>query len=273
MKNISEPWILLLSLGILVASCKAKESTATGGNELQLVWQDEFEYSGLPDSTRWSYDTAGNSTGWGNNELQFYTSHRKENAEVDNGTLKIRALLENFQNRKYTSSRLVTRHKGDWLYGRVEVRARLPRGIGCWPAIWMLPTDWEYGGWPDSGEIDIMEQVGFNPDTVFASVHTQSYNHVIGTQKSMGTRVRDLADRFHVFAIEWDKDSIRTYLDQTKYFSFPNEGTGYKEWPFDKRFHLILNIAVGGNWGGMKGVDDNGLPYLMEVDYVRVYQP
>ena len=136
----------------------------------------------------------------------------------------------------------------------------------------MLSSDWEYGGWPESGEIDIMELVGYNPDTVFGSVHTQAYNHVIGTQKTKGVFVENPSGQFHIYSIEWQPDSINFLLDDKKYFSFANEHKTYKEWPFDKRFHLILNIAVGGNWGGQKGIDETSLPYVMEVDYVRVYQ-
>ena len=131
-----------------------------------MVWNDEFDYAGLPDSTRWGYDTRGNDYGWGNRELQFYTAGRIENNRVEKGMLVIAARLEEMEGRRYTSARLVTRGKGDWLYGRFEIRAKLPSGRGMWPAIWMLPTDREYGGWPAGGEIDIMENVGYDPDTI-----------------------------------------------------------------------------------------------------------
>jgi len=160
---------------------KPGSGTPTGNYE--LVWSDEFNYSGLPDGSKWSYDTDGNAGGWGNNEAQFYTSGRLKNAEVKDGVLSINAIKEDYEGRKYTSARLVTRGKGDWLYGKVEVRAKLPDGRGMWPAIWILPTDWSYGGWPASGEIDIMENVGYDPFVIVASAHTQAYNHVQGTQK------------------------------------------------------------------------------------------
>lgn len=156
----------------------------------KLVWDEEFDYTGLPDSTKWSYDTAGNAWGWGNHEAQYYTVAWPENARVEGGVLKITALKEAMGGKEYTSARLLTKGKGDWLYGRFEIRAKLPTGRGAWPAIWMLPTDWEYGGWPASGEIDIMENVGFDPDTIVASAHTQSYYHSIGTQKTPGLPVR-----------------------------------------------------------------------------------
>jgi beta-glucanase (GH16 family) len=136
----------------------------------------------------------------------------------------------------------------------------------------MLPTDWVYGNWPSSGEIDIMENVGFDPYVIVASAHTASYNHVQGTQKNNKMTIDDCYTNFHVYAVEWESNEFRVYVDSTLYFTFKNEGTGYKAWPFDKKFHLLLNVAVGGNWGGTKGIDDSIFPRSMVVDYVRVYQ-
>ena len=237
-----------------------------------LVWSDEFDYNGLPDANKWSYDTANNESGWGNNELQFYTQAQLKNAEVKDGYLYITARKESYKGFNYTSARLVTRTKGDWLYGRVEVKAKLPDGRGMWPAIWMLPTDWIYGGWPSSGEIDIMENVGYDPYVIVASAHTFSYNHVQGTQKNAKITISDCYSNFRVYALEWEASEMRVYVDDVLYFTFKNEGTGYKAWPFDKRFHLLLNVAVGGNWGGAQGVDDSIFPKQMVVDYVRVYK-
>ena len=234
-----------------------------------LVWNDEFDYTGLPDSSKWNYDVGG--SGWGNNELQYYTADRLENARVGDGFLTITAIREPYQGSQYTSARLVSRNKGDWTYGRFEIRAKLPRGRGTWPAIWMLPTDWAYGGWPSSGEIDIMEHVGYDMDVVHATVHTQSYNHTLGTQQGSSIRVDNVDTTFHVYAIEWRPDRIDGYVDGQIYFSFSNQETGHAEWPFDKRFHLLLNIAIGGNWGGAQGVDNSIFPQEMVVDYVRVY--
>lgn len=236
----------------------------------KLVWADEFNYTGLPDSTKWGYDKGG--SGWGNNELQFYTVSRTENVRVENGMLVITARKEDWEKSKYTSTRLISKNKGDFKYGRFEVKAKLPHGKGIWPAIWMLPTKWVYGGWPNSGEIDIMEFVGYMPDSVFGSVHTQSFNHSIGTQKTKGVSISDLKDAFHVYAIEWDEKKISFLIDDKKYLEFANTGKGPKEWPFDQEFHFLLNIAVGGNWGGKFGVDDSIFPQKMEIDYVRVYQ-
>ena len=237
-----------------------------------LVWSDEFDINGLPNASKWSYDTAGNDGGWGNNELEFYTQARLKNAEVKDGYLYITARKEEYKGFHYTSARLITTHKGDWLYGRMEIKAKLPDGRGMWPAIWMLPTDWEYGGWPSSGEIDIMENVGYDPFVIVASAHTETYNHVIGTQKNDRITIPTCYSDFHVYALEWEAKEYRVYVDDTLYFTFKNEGTGYKVWPFDKRFHLLLNVAVGGNWGGAQGVDDSIFPRTMVVDYVRVYQ-
>lgn len=251
----------LFAIGSLIG-CAPKSN-------FQPVWSDEFDYSGLPDPARWSYDTGGH--GWGNDELEYYTENRLENARVENGNLIIEARKEDFGGRNYTSARLVTKGKGDWLYGRIEVRAKIPSGVGTWPAIWMLPTDWEYGGWPHSGEIDIMEHVGFNPNVIHGTVHTGAFNHMIGTQKGDTIRVNDAMEAFHTYAIEWNPQKIDFFVDKTKYFTFENSGKGSSEWPFDKRFHLLLNIAVGGSWGGQKGVDSTAFPARMVVDYVRVY--
>jgi len=273
-------WILFFSLGMIFpiwmgcirSSGQDDYPDRPGTGEYELVWNDEFEYEGLPDPDKWGYDTEGNATGWGNNEEQYYTEARLENARVSEGVLTITARKEEYEGFEYTSARLRTKSKGDWLYGKVEVRAKLPDGRGMWPAIWMLPTDWAYGNWPASGEIDIMENVGYDPWVIVASVHTELYNHMIGTQKNATITVEDCYTNFHVYAVEWEKDEIRVYVDDTRYFTFKNEGTGYKVWPFNQRFHLLLNVAVGGNWGGAQGIDDSIFPRSMVVDYVRVYQ-
>ena len=241
----------------------------------QLVWSDEFNYSGLPDPAKWGYDVGGG--GWGNQELQYYTEQRKENARVENGSLVIEARREKWEGREYTSCRLISKGKGDWTYGRFEVRAKLPAGRGTWPAIWMLPSVDKYGTWPNGGEIDIMEQVGFDPQVVHASVHTKSYHHSIGTQKTSKIDVPTAPTAFNVYAVEWTPEEIRGYVNQQQFFSFKNErlinpAADYRQWPFDQPFHLILNIAVGGTWGGAQGIDETIWPQRMEVDYVRVYE-
>lgn len=235
-----------------------------------LVWADEFDRDGLPDPARWSYDVGGH--GWGNKEPQFYTEKRLENARVEGGHLVIEARKEAWQGAPYTSARLVTKGKGDWAYGRIEVRAQLPRGRGSWPAIWMLATTKDRMRWPDDGEIDIMEHVGFDHGVVHGSVHTKAYHHSIGTQKTAKLTVPDVSEAFHVYAIDWTRERIRFFIDDREYFQFARESDDAKVWPFDGPFHLLLNVAVGGNWGGQKGIDESTLPYRMRVDYVRVYQ-
>jgi beta-glucanase (GH16 family) len=262
MKNL----FIFLAL-ILTASCSSNQPGSR-----KLVWSDEFNVPGLPDETKWSYDTLGNADGWGNNEWQNYTARRIENSFIEGGMLHIKAIKESSGGKPFSSARLVTKGRGDWLYGRIEVCAKLPGARGIWPAIWMLPTEWAYGGWPKSGEIDIMEHVGYMPDSVFASVHTESYNHVIRTQRTHGFYLPDLHEKFHVYALEWDSTQIRAFVDEKMYFSFNNEKTGPKVWPFDRKFHLLLNVAVGGNWGAVNGVDETLFPQEMIVDYVRIYQ-
>lgn len=273
MKHILSALLIVMPIFTSCSSSKHSYQTIkTSTGVWELVWNDEFNYEGLPDSTKWSYDIDGNETGWGNNESQFYTNSRKENAWVSDGILTITALKEAMGGKEYTSARLRSKGKGDWLYGRFEIRAQLPTGDGTWPAIWMLPTEWSYGGWPASGEIDIMENVGYDPDTIVGSAHTKLYNHVIGTQKNARVAYPDCHKAFHTYALEWEEYEYRLYVDDNHYFTFKNENTGYKSWPFDKPFHLLLNLAIGGNWGGAHGIDDTLFPHKFLIDYVRVYQ-
>jgi beta-glucanase (GH16 family) len=234
------------------------------------IWNDEFNYTGTPDATKWTYDVGGN--GWGNSELQYYTNARAENARVENGNLIIEARKESYQGSDYTSARLISKGLGDWKYGKIEVRAKLPNGNGMWPAIWMLPTDNVYGNWPKSGEIDIMENVGHDADNVHWNVHTESYNHSIGTNKGATHAIDQPYNDFHTYAIEWYEDSILFLVDSVPYFLFNKESNDYKVWPFKEQFHLLLNVAVGGSWGGAQGIDQNIFPQQMEVDFVRVFK-
>ncbi len=249
--------------------------TACKSNKKKLVWADEFNYAGAPDTTKWSYDLGDgcpNVCGWGNNELEFYTNDSK-NIRVENNLLVIEAHHDSLGGKPFTSARMVSKKKGDWRYGRIEAKAKLPRGKGTWPAIWMLSTDWEYGGWPQSGEIDIMEHVGFNPEIVHGTVHTDKYNGMKGTQKGGTIPVPGAQDSFHLYAVEWSETKIDFFVDDKLYFTFNREeNSDFTGWPFDKPFHLIMNLAVGGNWGGKEGVDYTIWPQRMEVDYVRVYQ-
>ncbi len=270
--NTTAPTIAQCSVATLMVLTCLLAPASIYAQSWELVWSDEFDYTGLPDTDRWGYDVGGD--GWGNSEAQFYTESRAENARVENDVLVIEARKENVGGNAYTSARLVSRGKGDWTYGRIEVRAKLPSGRGTWPAIWMLPTDWIYGdgGWPDNGEIDIMEHVGFDPGRVHGSVHVNAFNHLLGNQKSSVKTVADAETAFHVYAIEWTPGQLDFFIDETVYFRYVNDNRGWTTWPFDHAFHLILNVAVGGTWGGQQGIDDSIFPQRMEVDYVRVYR-
>ncbi|RYF13238.1 MAG: glycoside hydrolase family 16 protein [Flavobacteriales bacterium] len=237
--------------------------------EANPTWADEFDYTGLPASAKWDYDLGG--SGWGNNEKQNYTN-ALANASVENGMLSITAKKENSGGMAYSSTRLVTRNKLDVLYGRIEVKAKLPTGRGTWPAIWMLPTDRAYGDWPKSGEIDIMEHVGYDQNRVHFSTHTEAYYFKINTAKTSSKIIADASTAFHLYRVDWTPYAVRGYFDNTLVFEFANEGTGYKVWPFDKRFHILLNVAVGGDWGGAQGIDDSIFPQKMEIDYVRYFK-
>ena len=256
----------MLFINISCASSVPDPGTAQVPPGYKLVWQDEFNYSGAPDRDKWGYSLGGN--GWGNGEAQFYTDKRT-NSYVDKGILTIKARNENGL---WTSARIKTQYKADWTYGYFEIRARLPKGVGTWPAIWMLPTFDAYGGWPRSGEIDIMEHVGFDPDVVHTTVHTLAYNHKNGTQKNHHEKISGATDGFHIYAILWDENAIQWFIDGKPFFKFINEQKTSAEWPFDKPFYLIINLAMGGSWGGQKGIDPKLKEAQLEVDYVRVYQ-
>ncbi len=239
-----------------------------------LVWNDEFDGPAL-NLEKWSFEIGGH--GWGNNELQYY-SDDDSTAFIQDGKLVIRADLvpqgtgSSDNLRYFSSARLRTSGKGDWRYGRIEVKAKLALGQGIWPAIWMLPTDWMYGGWPESGEIDIMEHVGYDPGRVHGSIHTGSYNHKINTQRGGSKLLDKISSKFYVYAIEWYEDRIDFLIDDSKYFSFQNDGKNdFNTWPFNQRFHLLINIAVGGDWPGSPD-ETTQFPTEMEVEYVRVYE-
>ena len=266
----------VFSLGLVLPliACMDAGPSQNEGLFRKLIWSDEFELAGSPDALKWTYDLGDGCPdvcGRGNNELEYYTNDSK-NVRVENGRLIVEAHREQKGGKDYTSTRIVSRNKGDWLSGRREIMAKLPRGRGTWPAIWMLPTDWKYGGWPASGEIDIMEHVGFDQGVIHGTIHTDRYNTSKGTQKEGRITITDASETFHLYAIEWSTEKIDFYVDDKKYHTVTKSNEDYKGWPFDQRFHLILNIAVGGNWGGQKGVDESIWPQRMEVDYVRVYQ-
>ena len=269
------PFVLASAAALLPPAAACQEQSRPTAPEpapagYRLVWADEFDGGVAPNPTRWSYDVGGG--GWGNNELQFYTQDRRENARLDGGYLVIEARREPWEGREYTSARLVTRGKGDWTYARIEVRAQLPSGRGSWPAIWTLGSTTP-SRWPDDGEIDIMEHVGFDPGVVHGTVHTGAYNHTRNNHRSATTTVADACDQFHRYQMTWSASRITLGVDDRNYFQYSNDNSGNAEWPFDSPQYLILNIAVGGDWGGQQGVNDAIFPVQMEVDYVRVYQP
>ncbi|RMG68468.1 MAG: glycoside hydrolase family 16 protein, partial [Calditrichaeota bacterium] len=283
--NGSRIWktALLLSLCVFLSGCLSNSEDNSQGNGnpspidlpgWRLVWHDEFDGTSLDESS-WDYQTGDGCDiglcGWGNNELQWY---QKANVQVSGGFLKITARKEEVSGHPYTSARIRTAHKQDWTYGRFEVRARLPRGKGLWPAIWMLPTNNVYGGWAASGEIDIMEMLGHEPNKIYGSLHfggpAPQNQHVTGSYTlPSGT----FSDSFHVFALEWEASEIRWYVDGIEYFRFSDwwsSGGPYPA-PFNQPFHLLLNVAVGGNWPGNPDATTT-FPQTMEVDYVRVYR-
>lgn len=254
----------LVSISLMGISCINQKNADKG----KLVFQDEFNNRGLPDLSKWEFEVGGD--GFGNNELQFYTKNRTENARVENGNLIIEAKKEKWQNNEYTSAKLITKNTFPFQYGTVEVRAKLPNGKGTWPAIWMLSQNIKE--WPDDGEIDIMEHVGYNEGYVHGSVHTKKYNHIIGTQKTDTIIINDATENFHVYRADWTPEKIEMFVDDKKYFTYIKTEKEYEAWPFDQPFYLILNQAVGGNWGGKEGVDEKIYPQNFLIDYVRIYK-
>lgn len=243
-------------------------------NGYTLKWQDEFNNEKkdgdkpiLPNTEKWWYENL--PKGAVNNELQTYVggfSGKDTVAYISNGTLKIVAKK---QGSEVISARINT--KESWKYGYFESRLKVPKGKGTWPAFWMMPQDFK--NWPLDGEIDIMEYVGYDPNVVHSSVHTQAYYHTIGTQKTATKRITNAEIEFHIYAVEWTADKIVGFVDGVAYFTFENDGkNNVNTWPFNKPFYLKLNLAWGGDWGGAQGVDDNALPATFEIDYVRVYQ-
>jgi beta-glucanase (GH16 family) len=238
-----------------------------------LVWQDEFTGSNI-DASKWTHRVTGNPA---NNELQYYTD-RILNSRIEDGALVIQAHAETYTGpdgtRQWTSARLRTQNKGDWKYGRFEIRAKLPKGQGLWPAIWMMPTDSDYGGWAASGEIDIMELVGHEPNRVHGTLHYgASWPDNVHSGESTTLSSGSFADDFHVFAIIWQEGQIVWLLDGAVYATQTDWHTSGQAFPapFDRRFYMILNVAVGGDWPGSPN-DQTVFPQQMEIDYVRAYE-
>lgn len=232
------------------------------------VWGDEFNTPGLPDTSKWSYEVGKIR----NNELQYYTVKRSENARIQDTVLIIEARKEKYMGADYTSASLISKFKGDWQYGKMEFSAKVPGGKGTWPAIWMMPTYNEYGSWPKSGEIDIMEYVGMNPSNLYFTVHYEGTDGT-GHQSSGGsTVISQPYNRFIKFTLEWSPSAIKWYANDKLCYTYNKSADDQRVWPFNKMFYLILNLAYGGAWGGQQGVDDTKLPHQFLIDYVRVYQ-
>ena len=231
------------------------------------VWEDTFSRDGLPDPRKWGYEYGKIR----NNELQFYT-RRAENARIEKGNLVIEGRRETFEKSEYTAASLTTQGKAGWKYGRFVMRAKLPKARGTWPAFWMLGEDIGNVGWPRCGEIDIMEHVAHDPGVIHGTAHMpDAKGEHIGSGGDI--KIPDCSDAFHIYAVEWLPDRLDFFVDDKKYFTYAKEGRdGPNPWAFDKKFYLILNLAIGGDWGGQKGVDAAAFPQEYLVDYVRVYQ-
>ena len=236
------------------------------------AFADEFDGRAV-DRTKWRYDTARNAVGWHNNERQYYSRSREKNARVQGGALVVEAHRETLSRERfsdwgkqpYTSARLVSRKPLG--YGFYEIRAKLPCGRGIWPAIWMLPPS---GRWPDAGEIDIMEMVGWDAGVIHGTVHSGAFNHRLGTQRGARRTVPTACTAFHRYQLDWRPDGITIGIDDRAHFRVRNDQPGgAAAWPFTRPYELILNVAVGGDWGGQKGIDDAAFPQAMSVDYVR----
>jgi licheninase len=243
----------------------------------RLVWHDEFSGNAL-DLRKWQYDTSHNKGGWFNKERQYYSAGRPQNIRVAKGRLTIEARHETLDpkafpdwgGQEYTSGRIFSKGAG-WTYGFYEVRAKLPCARGTWPAIWMLPVDMKT--WPDDGEIDIMEQVGAEPNLIYSTLHTKLFNHVLKTQRSAQRLVPTSCSAFHVYQLDWRPDSIIIGVDGHGILRVLNDQPGGKgAWPFTTPFKMILNLAIGGDWAAAKGIDNAAFPQRMDVDYVRVWQ-
>ena len=233
-----------------------------------LVWNDEFDVE-PKESGKWRFENW--APGRVNHELQRYVPggelDGKKTAKIVDGVLQITAMEHKGE---VISARMNT--TTSWKYGYMEARIKLPKGKGTWPAFWMMPDDQSLG-WPSCGEIDIMEEVGVNPNYTSSSIHTKAYNHVQGTQKTKEIYTAGAEDNFHVYACEWTEESLKFYTDGKMFFEFRNDGKNNNDtWPFNKAFYITLNLAWGGDWGGWNGVDPSALPAVMEIDYVRVFQ-
>jgi beta-glucanase (GH16 family) len=261
---------------ILPWTVAAGIAVAAAGDGWRLVWADEFERDGAPDPAKWSYEEGYVR----NNERQYYTRDRRENARVEGGMLVIEARKEKHPIpgrgagavATITSASLTTKGRAAWTYGRIMVRARLPAGRGVWPAIWTLGTNMTKVGWPTCGEIDIMEFVGHQPGVVHVNVHTKGFNHLRRNGRGTAFPLADASRAFHVYGVDWTASGLVFHIDGKRVFTCANDGGGVDSWPFDAPQYLLLNLAIGGTWGGRQGVDDSIFPQRFLIDWVRVFE-
>lgn len=272
---------LLLSAAAQGVTLSANNYSVSGpmpGHSAKLLWSDEFDEAAL-DTSKWSFDTSRNKLGWYNGELQYYAANRPENMRIENGRLIIELRkdpqairkLPDWGKQQYSSAKIMTKDKVAFREGFFEISAKLPCARGTWPAIWMMPQG--DAPWPDGGEIDILEQVGSQPNVAHATLHTALFNHVKHTGRGAETPVPTACSAFHRYQLAWTPDTITMGVDDHAYMQVRNDQPGgHGAWPFDTPFYLILNLAMGGDWAAAKGIDDAALPQRMEVDYVRVWE-
>jgi beta-glucanase (GH16 family) len=248
---------------LVTLACLVSLSLFAQTNQLKdLIWADEFNVNGAPDTTKWAYDIGTGDWGWGNNESQYYTN-RADNVKVENGVLKITSLKEVYLGSNYTSARINTQGKFSFKYGKVEIKAKLPTGGGTWPALWMLGSDINSVGWPQCGEIDIMEHVGNSQNKIHSTLHYPNFFGANGPSKSL--TISSVSSEFHIYTLDWRADAIKFYVDGTLYNTFTNSAS----LPFNKDFFIIINSAMGGNFAG---AIDPGFDFAtFEIDYIRVY--
>ena len=260
---------------VSISQAAAEKAAYNAPAGYTLVWNDEFDNGSELNSQDWTHEVQKDH--WVNNELQNYVNHITPEGnlvtEIKNGKLRINCFKENG---KIYSGRVYAHVNQGWEYGYFEASIKLPKGKGTWPAFWMMPVgnNWNTNPWPMCGEIDIMEEVGVVPNEVSSSVHTQDYNHTKNTQKTHAMKIADAEGAFHTYALLWTADEITTYVDGKEQLHVTKAalGSDHNQWPFHYAFYPILNLAWGGDWGGMQGVDESALPVTMEVDYVRVFQ-
>ena len=279
-------FLVIFICGFISFACNDKDEkivsedeNPTASSDWEILWSDEFDGDEL-DLMKWN--KLSWRPGWVNNELQAYTE-RDTNIFLENGYLILQGLIDpgysgidytgNNYNTDYTSGRINTDNKFSTTYGKFDIRAKLPKGKGSWPAIWMLGESISSIGWPDCGEIDIMEHVGYDEGMIHGSVHTEDYNHMYNTQKSGSKYIENVTDAFHVYSLEWSPFYLRYLIDDEPFFFVYNDSNGDNgRWPFDDPHYIILNLAIGGDWGGVQGVSASDFPMRMMVDYVRVFK-